>query len=379
MLKRFAVPLLLVEVVAAVAVALFFPAPPAGAGNVSAGKSNALATVARRDSKCDAASRVAPPDSLTARAVSAARGFEVSLSSVQRASVQYSFNSPKKSGWSSVPTNLAPRNGVEVSDLSDHQRARLWALLRTIMSPQGYIDEVGVRKADTYLSIKYRGGTTPASKFLYGQGRYYIALFGTPSRSTKWMVQFTGHHYTVNMTFNGTNVSNTPYFIGVNPPTAFKLDGHTYQPMVHQVAAMFGAVQSLDATQRARARLSERFKDVLVGAGRDGQFPPRQGITVSTLDSKQQKLVTRAISSYVGVMPRDQADRVVATYEKQYSQTKLAWSASTNATTPGAYVRIQGPRVYIEISRTTLGELVGEIVHYHSIERDIQNDYGGCR
>jgi hypothetical protein len=192
------------------------------------------------------------------------------------------------------------------------------------------------------------------------------------------MVQFTGHHYTLNMTFSGASVTNTPYFIGVNPPGPFKLHGRTYHPMTDQVAAMFGAVRSLNASQRARARLSQRFLDVLVGAGRDGQFPPRQGITVSTLSKAQQKLVTRAIWSYVSVMPRAQASRLLATYEKQYSQTKLAWSASTKPATPEAYVRIQGPRAWIEIVFQTLGRLVGEIDHYHSIERDIENDYGAC-
>jgi hypothetical protein len=378
MLKRLAISVLFVGMLAAGALAASFPASPAGAGTASTGTSDAVARVAPPDSKCVAVAGVAPRDSLTARAVSAARAFEASLSSVQRAAVQYSFNSDRKSGWSSVPTNLAPRNGVAVSDLSGGQRARLWALLRTIMSAQGYADEVGVRKADTYLRLEYRGGTSPASKFDYGEGRYYIAFFGRPSRSRKWMVQFTGHHYTVNMKFSGASVSNTPYFIGVNPPTAFKLHGHTYQPMADQVAAMFGAVRSLNASQRARARLSLRFHDVLVGAGRDGQFPPKQGITVSTLNRAQQKLVTRAIRSYIGVMQRAQANRIMATYEKQYSQTKLAWSGSTNPTTPEAYVRIQGPRVWIEISFTDLGRLVGEIVHYHSIERDIQGDYGAC-
>jgi hypothetical protein len=363
MLKRFAIAVPFIGIVAAAVLVEFFPASPAGAGNASRSKNDAVA-------------RVAPPGSLTARAVSAARAFEASLGSVQRAAVQYSFNSPKRSGWSSVPTNLVPRNGVAVSDLSARQRARLWALLRTIMSPQGYADEVGVRKADTYLKLGYRGATSVASTFDYGEGRYYIAFFGSPSRSRKWMVQFTGHHYTLNMTFSGASVSNTPYFIGVNPPTAFRLHGNTYQPMADQVAAMFGAVRSLNASQRAKARLSQGFRDVLMGAGGDGQFPPRQGITVSTLNRAQQKFVTRAIWSYVSVMPRAQASRLVATYEKQYSQTKLAWSGSTNPTTPEAYVRIQGPRVWIELSRTDLGRLIGEIVHYHSIERDIQNDYG---
>jgi hypothetical protein len=369
---------LMVGMIAAGALVELFPASPAGAGDTPRGKSDAVAGVARPHAKCDAGASVAARDSLTAKAASAARAFEASLSSVQRAAMQFPFDSAKKSDWWSVPINLEPRNGVAVGDLSARQRARLWVLLGTIMSPQGYADEVGIRKADTYLSIEYRGATTPVSKFEYGEGHYYVAIFGRPSRSTKWMVQFTGHHYTVNMTFHGTSVSNTPYFIGVNPPTRFQLDGHAYRPMIQQVAAMFGAVRSLNVSQRARARLTGTFRDVLVGAGSDGQFPPKQGITVSTLSKAQQKLVTRAILSYVSVMPRAQANSLVVAYKKQYSQTKLAWSTSTSAATANAYVRIQGPRVWVEISRTTLGQLVGEIVHYHSIERDIKNDYGDC-
>jgi uncharacterized protein DUF3500 len=382
MLKRFAVPVLLVGVIAAGMLAEFLPASPAGAGNASTGKARnarVVRTWAHTNTRSrtfvvsDAVARVASRDSLTARAVSAARAFEASLSSVQRAAVQYAFNSDKKRGWSILPTNLVPRNGVAIKDLSVRQRARLRALLRTILSAHGYADEVGVRKADTYLRHEYEGGTGLASTFAFGEGLYYVAFFGTPSRSTTWAVQFTGHHYTLNMTFSGASVSNTPYFIGVNPPTAFKRHGETYQPMADEVAALFGAVRSLNASQRARARLRERFNDVLVGERRDGQFPPKQGITVSTLKAAQQKFVTRAIWSYVGVMPRAQANRRMATYEKQYSKTKLAWSGSTDPTTPGAYVRIHGPRVWIEI---VLQE--GSVVraHYHSIERDIESDYG---
>ena len=87
------------------------------------------------------------------------------------------------------------------------------------------------------------------------------------------MVQFTGHHYTVNMTFSGVNVSNTPYFIGVNPPTAFTLHGHTYRPMVDQVAAMFGAVRSLTVAARG-ARLSARFSDLWWVRGGTGSSRP---------------------------------------------------------------------------------------------------------
>jgi hypothetical protein len=371
-LRRFVVPVLLVGIVAAGALAAFL-ASPAGAGRGSSAKVSHVARIAAKDAKRDAVST----DSLTARAVLAARAFEASLSSVQRATAEYPFDSPKKIAWSYYPTNLAPRSGVEVSDLSGGERARLWALLRTIMSPLGYVEEVGVRKADTYLRHEFHGGHTLAATFAYGEDRYFVAIFGTPSRSKPWTIEFTGHHYELTMTFRGASVSDTPYFIGANPPKPFKLDGKTYHPIADQVAALFAAVDSLHARRRATAQLPHSFLDVFMGPAMGEQFPPRQGITVSTLTAAQQKLVTRAIWAYVGVMPRAQADARMAIYEKQYSQTKLAWAGSTNATTPGAYVRIQGPRVWIELLDQDLGPSVGEGPNYHSLERDVKSDFAG--
>jgi hypothetical protein len=257
------------------------------------------------------------------------------VGSVQRATAEYRFESPKKLAWSYYPTNLAPRSGVEVRDLAGGARARLWALLRTIMSPAGYAEEVGPRKADTYLRHEFHGGHTPAATFTYGEGRYFVAIFGTPSRSKPWTIEFTGHHHELTMTFTGASVSDTPYFIGSNPPRPFRLGGQTYHPIADQVAALFAAVGSLHARQRAAARLRHHFLDVFMGPARGEQFPHRQGITVSTLTAAQQKLVTHAIWAYVGVMPRAQADARLAMYERQYSQTKLAWAGSTDATTRG--------------------------------------------
>jgi hypothetical protein len=362
MLKSFALPALLAGIIAAGVVAEVLPAPPAGAGDASTGESSAVAKVAARKS-------------LTAKAVRAARAFRASLSPSLRADLQYSFNSPeKKTGWSNLPTNFVPRNGVAIKDLSSGQQARLRALLDTILSSQGYADEVAVLKANAYLKQEQQDGSGTAPIVDYGAGLYYLAFFGTPSPSRKWTVQFGGHHYALHMTFSGATVSNTPYFIGVDPTTAFEVKGETYQPMADEVAALFGAARSLNARQRARARLSESFDDVLAGPQKDGQFPAKRGVTVSTLRTPQQELVTRAIRSYVGDMPRRQAKRQIATYTQQYSKTKLAWSGSTDPTAPGAYVRIQGPRVWIELARQKgIGPFRS---HYHSIERDIERDYG---
>ena len=119
--------------------------------------------------------------------------------------------------------------------------------------------------------------------------------------------------------------------------------------MKDEAAALFGAVRSLSASQRAKAKLGETFDDVLVGPQKDGQFPVRRGITLSSLSAAQQTIVTKAIRAYVGDMPTAQANARMSLYKSQYSRTRLAWSKSMDPQTVGAYVRIHGPRVWIEI------------------------------
>ncbi len=322
----------------------------------------------------DAVAYPATATSVTAKAVAAADAFKASLSSSQRATVQYSFGSPaKEKGWSNLPTSFVSRNGVKIADLDARQLAKLKMLLKTILSTQGYDDEEGTRKADAYLHTRAKSqpGSTPS---WYGQGLFYVAFFGRPSTSKKWTVQFGGHHLAIHMTFSGTRVSNTPYYAGLEPTPPFKFAGKTYAPMKDEVAALFGAVRSLRASQRAKAKLSETFDDVLVGPQKDGQFPVRRGITLSSLSAAQKTIVTKAIRAYVGDMPTAQANARMSLYKSQYSRTRLAWSKSMDPQTVGAYVRIHGPRVWIEICVQNPVVLTG--VHFHSIERDTETDYG---
>ena len=49
-------------------------------------------------------------------------------------------------------------------------------------------------------------------------------------------------------------------------------------------------------------------------------------------------------------------------------------AVTADGTTTGGYVRLQGPRLWIEIA--TQNGVVLSGTHYHSIERDIKSDYG---
>lgn len=53
----------------------------------------------------------------------------------------------------------------------------------------------------------------------------------------------------------------------------------------------------------------------------------------------------------------------------------MAYATSTDPSVQGAYVRIQGPRLWIEIDAQ--GGIVTNRIHFHSIRRDEATDYGG--
>ena len=84
--------------------------------------------------------------------------------------------------------------------------------------------------------------------------------------------------------------------------------------------------------------------------------------------------MTKAIRAYVGDMPTAEANTRMALYKRQYARTRLAWSKSMNPQTIGAYVRLHGPRLWIEFC--VQPGVVLSRVHYHSIERDTRTDYG---
>ena len=363
MLKKIAIPVLLGSTIAAGVAEEVIPTSPAGAGTRATGAGTAVA-------------HVAAAGSLTARAVTAAAAFKASLSSTQQDAVQYDFgDTAKQKGWSNLPTGLVARNGVKIADLSADQQAKLTALLKTVLSSQGYGDEEATRQADQYLADAQSSGNGGAQQLQYGEGLYYVAFFGTPSRSKKWTVQFGGHHLAIHMTFSGTRVDNTPFFVGVEPKAAFTENGKTYQPMEDEAKYLYGAVQSLTASQKAAAKLSQSFNDVLVGAQKDGQFPAKRvGVTVSTLSKSQRATVVKAIRAYVGDEASSAANARVRLYKKQFAKTKLAYSGTPDAETTGGYVRLHGPRLWIEIS--TQNGIVLKATHYHSIERDIKSDYG---
>ncbi len=208
----------------------------------------------------------------------------------------------------------------------------------------------------------------PGGGFGFGAANYMIAFLGKPSKTTPWLLQLGGHHLAFNIYYKGTGGAATPYFVGVQPNVWKDAAGKTHAPLAPMRDAVHDLVNSLTPEQLTRARLAARFRDVYVGPGRDGKFPAKsEGVPVSELSAASKDLVKRVIAAWTGDTP--QGDEYRKLYYAGLDRVKVSYSGSPTIDDNGDYVRIDGPRVWIEFC------CQGDD-HYHTIWRDRLTDYG---
>jgi hypothetical protein len=204
---------------------------------------------------------------------------------------------------------------------------------------------------------------------MFGVDQYYLALFGKPSASEPWMVQFGGHHLGLNVTVIGKHFVLTPTHTGAQP-TLFKRDGKDVRPLGLENDTGFKLVNALDEKQRAQAILSERPQgDLLLGPGRDGRKIESQGIKGSALTADQQAMLLDVIGAWVNLVEPDTAAPRMAEIKGTIGETYFAWKGPT-AKGSAAYFRVQGPTVVIEYAPQNGTD------HIHTVVRNPNDDYG---
>jgi len=233
-----------------------------------------------------------------------------------------------------------------------------------------------------------------------------VAVVGTPSTTGSWTLMFGGHHMAFNINFNAACAYPTPHHIGVEPRTTFTANSETgynyydsgdYQVLAAKGAAMLAVFTGLDSSSLSSAFLtSQTFSDILIGPveANTGSYSNvttkfsaiassnTRGVLVSSLTTAQQALVTAAISTWVNDYDSATASRLLADYEAGYGSTYVAWansagtysSSGPDITANGTYMRIDGPRVWIEIALQN-GIVISGQTHYHMMFRDKSYDY----
>lgn len=311
-----------------------------------------------------------------ARVVCLAEAFKATLTSSQLSTLQLAYSKTDATKWSNLPDGLYNgRVGIKLSALNATQLTAFYNLMGAVLTQNAAnegLDELeGNLVADDYL-VSIGGGSN------YGRANFHLAFLGTPSTTGLWELQFGGHHYTFANTYNNGKVTGvTPSFRAVEPMASVSANNRTYQPAEQERLAFAAMLTGLSSAEQTTAKLSSTFSDILLGPGKDGQFPAaKSGLKVGDLTATKKALVLDAIKLYVNDLDAETAATVLAKYTAELDNTYIAYSGNTSVTAQNDYIRIDGPSVWIEFSYQG-GIIVRNTPHPHSVWRDRTGDYGG--
>ena len=318
-----------------------------------------------------------------AKVVCLANAFLATLTTTQQASVLQTLNLANAKLWSNLPCGLSCRDGIAFSSLTAAQLAAAKAVIAAATSTttdQGYDEFLKINTTDSLLYTVAGGG--------YGPGNYVICFLGTPSTTGKWMLQFGGHHYAGNVTFDaGSVVSITPSHQGVEPKSWTNANGTVITPLADEETAMANMLASFSSTELASAKISGSYSDCLMVPGSTtNTFPgTKVGIQVSQLSSTAQANVLLAMRRWVEDLDSTSAAAFMTIYTNELASTYVSYASNTSGasgsagsffTTNTDYVRIDGPSIWIEFICQT-GVVYPSQIHYHSVFRDHSRDYIG--
>jgi hypothetical protein len=275
--------------------------------------------------------------------------------------------------WNFIPTNMFPRKGVPIKEMSEAQRKLAHDLLKAGVGQRGYLTTTAIMELETILhAIENSGGR---------QGRnvrdpelYFFTVFGAPAPKGVWGWRVEGHHVSLHFTVaNNTMVANTPAFFGTNPAEV-REDGpkkglRILGSMEDSARALLTA---LDEKQRATALINNVAPNDIVTMTTVKIDPlSPAGLAAGSMTQAQRDLLLKVIESYTSQMADDTAAvRLAAIRQAGLEKIAFAWAGPLE---PGKqhYYRVQGPTFLIEYDNTQ-----NNGNHVHSVWRDFNGDFG---
>lgn len=355
-------------------------------GGCAAGSSTSATDTSGSETTASAASSVTATDDATTTSetisttTSAVEDFLATLTDEQKDAVLHAYDDEAKTtSWSNFPVTFVERAGLNLADLSDEQRTAAMTVLESLLSEEGYETVTGIIGGDQYLAEN-------SSSTEDSLGQYYIALFGDPSDTSAYEVQFGGHHLGINATLDGSSDSITfaPTHLGIQPAIYTNADGEEVQPFDGIYTDAFAFYDSLTDEQKA-ALTSGTVSTCAPGDTCD--FATGSGLQGSDLTDEQKDLLLALAAHWVGMADEETTDTALAEIEATLDDTYIAWSGETTydmTSGDGINFSISGADVYIafQAQQGSAGADVDGVTtsgwgHVHTIYRDPQNDYAG--
>jgi hypothetical protein len=298
-----------------------------------------------------------------------------SLTTEQREKAADPLNSPDRTHWNFIPTNMFPRQGLPIKEMTEPQRKLAHELLKSGLSQRGYttttaiMDQLEAILRDTEAAA--RGGKPGGN--IRDPELYFFTVFGTPAAKGTWGWRVEGHHVSLHFTIaDGAAVVGAPSFWGTNPAEVREGPKKGFRVLDREQDAGRAMVMALDDTQKKAAIFAEVAPtDILTKTEVITNPLSPLGVTSSAMTPKQRELLMQLIDVYTSQMTADiAADRQAEIKKAGLDKIAFAWAGPVE---PGQkhYYRVQGPTFVIEFDNTQ-----NDGNHIHSVWRDFESDFG---
>ena len=270
--------------------------------------------------------------------------------------------------WTNFPVNIVPRPGVRMGEFTVAERKAAHGLLRVVLSPMGYQKLLDIMAADQLVA-------DAGADYDAGLDVYTLALFGYPSATSPWMLQFGGHHLGLNVTFVGDQVVCAPLHTGILP-AKFEQNGKVVRALGRENDLAFDLLATFTPDQLKAATIDHDVSDLVFGPGRPNTKLSPEGLRGADMTDKQRTTMLSLIGEWVGVLNEVHSAQRFDEIRQSLPDTRFAWSGPTNrdaGQNGESYFRIHGPSLLIEYApQQNQG---GCKVHIHTVMRDLGNDY----
>jgi hypothetical protein len=302
-----------------------------------------------------------------------------SLTPEQRQQAAYAFEGEERLHWHFIPTEMFPRKGLTIKQMTEAQRKLALDLLKAGLSQRGYLTATSIMDLETVLGALEAAERAAAPQppsgtpLVRDPERYFFSIFGTPSAKDPWGWRVEGHHVSLHFTVvNGTLVAGSPSFFGSNPAEVRNGPKKGLRILGAEEDAARALLLALDPSQRVKAVISNDAPgDMLTMSTVDIKPLSPSGILAGELNATQRDLLMKLIDVYTGYMAPDiAADRTARLKKAGVEQIGFAWAGNTERGKKH-YYRLQGPSFLVEYDNTQ-----NDGNHIHSVWRDFDGDFG---
>jgi len=301
---------------------------------------------------------------LTART----RTFLAGLDPDKRKAASFAWDGKEWRGWNyfGFPTLIKP--GLRIEQMDAAQKDTAWALLASVMSPEGLRKAKNVMTLQDVLAERGDGVGQRSSE------RFSFAVFGTPAETGAWGFRLEGHHLHQSIAVrDGQIVSVTPSSFSCNPNRITSGRHAGLVALQAEEALARRLIGDLSPRLQSRARVSSTpIDNILSYAGRERANGRKAGLAVSELSSAQRDLLWQLIETYAV----EHLAGAIATAQKARVRTgdpeavHFAWYG------PNTPERAFGYRVIGDGFVVELGSVDPAAQHLHTIYHDLANVLG---